>query len=376
MSVTQRISDREMDRQYREELLENNRRAGFEQTLEYIREYGDLFVLEDEDVSQSAAHIATIHYLTPLLLWLFDGQNVGIADDFRFYQPGIESSKVSPDIAVVDGLVLDTSNPLKSYGVGLDGPPPRVVFEVASESTWEKDLELSAKLGKYARMGIKEYFACDPNPEQVWEGEWLARGRLTGWRLTPGTDTYTELKKDRSGRFKSEQLDSWLKMEVVVSGNRRNHWLRLYDLDGNLRLTAAEAEHQRAEVESRRAEVESRRAEVESRRAEVESRRAEVESRRAETENRRAEAENRRAEAEHQRAEVESRRAETESHRAETESHRAEVESRRAETEHQRAEQAELALLEERKRTEIELVAERQRVQELEALLHQLRPPE
>ncbi len=312
MSVTQRISHKELERQFREELLEANRRAGIEQTLEYIREYGDLFVLEDEDVTQSAAHIATIHYLTPLLLRLFDGQNVGIADDFMFYQPGIESSKVSPDIAVVDGLVLDTSNPLKSYGVGLDGPPPRVVFEVASESTWKKDLELTAKLGKYARMGIEEYFACDPNPEQVWEGEWLARGRIAGWRLIPGTDTYTELKKDRRGRFKSEQLDSWLKMEVVVSGSNQGHWLRLYDLDGNLRLTEAEAEHQRAETESRRAETESRRAETESQRAETES---------------------------------------------------------------QRAEQAEAALLAERKRAETELTAERQRVQELEALLRQLKPP-
>ena len=253
MSVTQRISDQKIERQVKAELLEDNRRAGFEQTLEYIREYGDLFVLEDEDVSQSVAHLATLKYLMPILEWLFDGQAVGVAEDVMFYQPGIESSKVSPDIAIVDGLVIDTSNPLKSYGVGIDGPPPRLVFEVASGYTWEKDVKLTEKLGKYARMGVKEYFACDPNPEYVWEDEWLQRGRLLGWRLNPKTDSYTELKKDRQGHFKSEQLDGWLKMEAVVSGNNKSHWLRLYDLEGNLRLSQAEFKSLQAQAANRRA---------------------------------------------------------------------------------------------------------------------------
>ncbi len=272
MSVTQRVSDQEMERQIKAELLEDNRQTGFEQTLEYIRAYGDLFVLEDEDVSQSVAHLATLKYLVPILEWLFEGQGVGVAEDFRFYQPDIESSKVAPDIAIVDGLVIDTSNSQKSYGVGIDGPPPRIVFEVASEYTWEKDVMLTEKLGKYAQMGVKEYFACDPNPEQVWEGEWLQRGRLLGWRLNPQTNSYTELKKDRQGRFKSEQLDSWLKMAVVANGSNRGYWLRLYDFEGKLRLSEAEAKSCQAQAATRRAisaEARANTAEVRANSAEM-----------------------------------------------------------------------------------------------------------
>ncbi len=259
MTVTYKVNDKEMEQQAKEELRAANRALGIEETLEYIRDYGDLFVLEDEDVSQSIAHLATLRYLVPILEWLFEGQDIAVPEDFRLYVPGDENSKVAPDIALVEGLLIDTSNPQKSYGVGLDGPPPRLVFEIASESTWEKDVLITNKLGKYQRMGIKEYFACDPNPEQVWEGEWLARGRLTGWRLNPQTNSYTELKKDKQGRFKSEQLNSFLKMETVVRENSRSHWLRLYDLRGNLRLNKADSQQQRADAQQQRADAEHQR---------------------------------------------------------------------------------------------------------------------
>jgi len=277
MTVTYKVNDKEMEQQAKEELRAAYRALGIEETLEYIREHGDLFVLEDEDVSQSIAHLATLKYLVPILEWLFEGQDIAVAEDFRLYVPGDENSKVAPDIALIEGLVIDTSSSQKSYGVGLDGPPPLVVFEIASESTWDKDVLVANKLGKYERMGVKEYFACDPNPEQFWEGEWLARGRLIGWRLNPQTHTYTELKKDRQGRFKSEQLNSFLKMETV--GNY-SHWLRLYDLEGNLRLDKADAEYQRAETEYQRAEVEHQRADAERQRAEAEHQRADTEHQR------------------------------------------------------------------------------------------------
>ena len=82
----------------------------------------------------------------------------------------------------------------------------------------------------------------------------------------PQTNRYTELKKDKQGRFKSEQLNSFLKMETIVRENSRSHWLRVYDLRGNLRLNKADAQQQRADAQQQHAEAEYQRAESEHQR--------------------------------------------------------------------------------------------------------------
>ena len=173
-----------------------------------------------------------------------------------------------------------------SYYVGEDGPPPRVVFEIASKDTWRQDLE--EKPAKYALMGIKEYFVYDPNSRSFWTGQWRKHNRLIGWRRNPASGQYELLVKDAAGRLWSEELASWL----VVEGEG----LRLYNAEGQLRLTEAEAQEQRAEAEFQRAEAEKRIAEVERQRAEAEQRRAAAQEQRAAAQEQRAAAQEQRAE--------------------------------------------------------------------------------
>src|SRR5207249_11946967 len=135
-------------------------------------------------------------------------------------------SPLVPDIAVIKGLPYRR---VKSWKVGRTGPPPHVVFEVASPETWDKDLTEKPPL--YAHMGVQEYFAYDPNDPQCWKDK---PSRLLGWRLDPVNQTMQESVPDEQGRLWSAELDSWL----VADGPH----LRLYDWNGNLRLTGEEAQ--------------------------------------------------------------------------------------------------------------------------------------
>lgn len=193
-------------------------------------------------MSQSGLHFALIKYLIELLGWLFRGQAVGVVNDINFYQTAQpKESPKRPDIAVVDGLVIelvgDDEDEVASYYVGEDGPPPRVVIEIASRSTWEADLV--EKPGLYAAMGVSEYLVFDPHLTPIWRGEWYAKGRLVGWRLDMSKGEYVELVKDANGRLWSEQLNSWLAVEGKL--------LRLYTTEGQMRLTESEAERARAD---------------------------------------------------------------------------------------------------------------------------------
>jgi len=241
MSIKQRFTEQEIEEHLRGEVLEILRELGVEQTLEYVKDYGDLFVLEGEDVGTSVPHIAALKHLIPLLEWLFHDQDTAVVPDFRFYRTGIEGSMVSPDISIVDGFVIETTNASKTYEVGVDGPPPRVVFEAASESTWRHDVV--NKVSSYRLLGVKEYFTFDSHPEQVWKGKWLARGRLIGWRLNP-SGQYDELALDEQGRLESKELAVWLKVENEAQPDEAYKFrLRLFDRNG--RLIQNETQHER-----------------------------------------------------------------------------------------------------------------------------------
>ena len=250
--------------------------------INYIERYYDSHQseLEEEELGQSRSHFYAIKYLLLILEWLFEskGQKVGIVSEIAFYQTdNPQESPKQPDIAVVDGLEVvseQEEDPSPSYYVGADGPPPRVIFEIASQNTWQVDLEV--KPGVYARMGVKEYFAYDPQPKLgVWTRQWRAKERLVGWRMQ-ADGSYQEIAKDEQGRIWSEELESWL----VV----RPKWLQLYSAAGELRIDKAEAEKQRAEEERRRADKQAQSTLSESRRAERAELRAELAQRKAEEE--------------------------------------------------------------------------------------------
>ena len=147
--------------------------------------------------------------------------------------------------------------------MGKTGPAPQVVFEIGSEETWHRDLEV--KPLKYGLMGVREYFAYDPN-ERPLSRE--TTRRLFGWQRDKGRGEMRAMPLHLDGRLWSRYLESFL----VPDGE----FLRLNDTAGQLRLTKAEAEARRADEESEARQTETRRADEEAEARRAETRRADA----------------------------------------------------------------------------------------------------
>ena len=212
-----------------------------------IAYYYDFHPTEEDLMGETSLHRSLIDSLALVLKWLFQGQLCAIYENLNFYQTANPKEyPLAPDIAVIKGVSFQY---VRSWRVGKTGPAPQVVFEIASEETWNNDLH--EKPGKYARMGVAEYFAYDPNEQPL---DRKTARRLFGWQLDPTEGVMREMRLRPDGSLWSAQLQS-----VLVP---QSDHLRLYDRQGHLRLTQAEAEAGRAEIEARRAEVEARRGQL------------------------------------------------------------------------------------------------------------------
>jgi Uma2 family endonuclease len=192
-----------------------------------VKYYYDSHSTQEDLMGETSFHADLVIYLMEVLRWLFRRQVCAIYDNLNFYQTANPNEyPVAPDIAVIKGV---SHHPARSWRVGKSGSAPQVVFEIASEETWRKDL--TEKPVKYARMGVQEYFAYDPNEPL------LARStnrRLFGWRLDQDRQIMREMPTGPNGSLWSTNLESWLVPDEVL--------LRLYDRTGQqMRLTRAEA---------------------------------------------------------------------------------------------------------------------------------------
>jgi Uma2 family endonuclease len=207
-----------------------------------VQYYYDTHPTEEDLMGEAIGHSKLVHYLIEVLRWHFRAEVCAICDNLNFYQTSDPYEfPIIPDIAVIKGVSLP-SQKTKSWRVGKTGPAPHVVFEVASEETWERDIK--EKPHSYARMGVQEYYLFDPNDPPFWKKRYP---RLIGWHLDQKREEMVQMTADSQGRLWSPHLDSWL----VPDGE----YLRLYDRDNQRRLTEAEAEARRAEMYAKRAEL-------------------------------------------------------------------------------------------------------------------------
>ncbi len=154
------------------------------------------------------------------------------------------------------------------------GRLPDVIVELLSPST--RSVDLGAKKALYERVfRTREYFCYGPDPTQG------AVPELLGWVL--GRDGYEPLAADERGWRWSRVFGAWVGEWEGEYHGARSRWLRLYDAEGQLIPTAAEA----AQAEAERAQAEAERAQAE---AEAERKRAEAAQAAAEAERKRAEA--------------------------------------------------------------------------------------
>lgn len=197
-----------------------------EDEVEY---YYDSHPTEEDLMGETSPHADLVHYLVEVLRWLFQGQTCAIYENLNIYQTTNKYEyPLAPDVAIFKEVIR---RPIRSWKLGRSGPAPQVVFEIASEETWAKDLE--EKPARYARMGVHEYFAYDPNEPPFPRSR---SQRLFGWHSISGQPR--EMTPASSGALWGAELGSWLVPKVA--------FLRLYDSQRQLRLTGMEAEARRA----------------------------------------------------------------------------------------------------------------------------------
>jgi len=278
--------------------------------------YYDLYPTEEDLMGETIEHADLVHYLREVLRWLFQGQRCGVYDNLNFYQTSqYKEHPLAPDIAIIKGVSVRSG---RSWQVGKTGPAPQVVFEIASKETWHNDLK--EKPLKYAQMGVKEYFAYDPNEPPL---STTTSRRLWGWQLDKERGQMQEMVVGLGERLWSPHLESYL----VPDGA----YLRLYDTHWQQRLTQAEAEARRAEMEAEARQAAQRQAEAAQRWAEMEAETRRAAQKQAEAEARRAEMETEARQAAQRQAEAEARRAEMETEARQAAQRQAEAEARRAE---------------------------------------------
>jgi hypothetical protein len=188
--------------------------------------YYDRHFTEEDLMSDSPLHAWVIHYLMDVLYCLFHGRVSATHENYAMYYSDEEyEHPIVPDIAIMKGIQRRTK---RSYRMDIDGPVPQIMFEIAFEETWRRDLlEKPRILWKHRRRGILCFYPNDP---------WLPLSRkegqcLFGWHRDAHTGLMREVALGPSGIW-SPQLGSYLLPD--------GEYLRLYDRFGNQRLTQAE----------------------------------------------------------------------------------------------------------------------------------------
>lgn len=158
-----------------------------------------------------------------------------------------------PDFFVVKGV--DGTHDRDSWVVWMEnGRYPDVIVELASPSTIRNDLTVKKELYEQT-FRTTDYFCYNP-----------ANQELVGWHLQD--NAYRQLDPNPQGWLWSRALNVWIGRWEGAFQRIQAQWPRFYSTDGQLILTLAEAEAQRAETEAQRARQAQEEAEKERQRSE------------------------------------------------------------------------------------------------------------
>ena len=179
-------------------------------------------------------------------------------DLMMYYVQGDPRKVVSPDVLVSFGIGQKAR---RTYRVWQEGKPPDFVMELASESTYQKDL--GEKMEIYAALGITDYLLCDI------EGLYLPMP-LMGFTLVDGS--YRAVPQARDGGVASSALGldfHLLPRDLQLYDPSTQKWL----------LTPEEAAEARTEQETRARQQAEARTEQETRARQQAEARTEQETR-------------------------------------------------------------------------------------------------
>lgn len=161
----------------------------------------------------------TLTLATMLMVFLQNRKGSYVFGDIMFYyEQGKPKKFVAPDIMVCLDKEKEPSKGV--YKLWKEKSVPAVVIELASQSTWFKDV--STKVALYQKLGVKEYFVFDP------EYSYLPKS-LIAFRLIDGVFVEQEIENNRI-------LSESLGLELVDTGET----LRLFNPNTNEFLMTAE----------------------------------------------------------------------------------------------------------------------------------------
>ena len=185
---------------------------------------------------------AMLDAISTLREWFNHREDVYAGGDMLiYYHMNDNETRVAPDVFVVFGTAKHERN---SWIVWREGKAPDIVMELASGSTWRRDMR--EKRDIYAEMGVVEYWRFDPTRNYFYPP-------LVGERLGDGEYSTIELNTNRDGivRGRSELLG--LDVCALPDGNMRfydpvsRQWLRTHG-ESEAALQASEAMLREAEA--------------------------------------------------------------------------------------------------------------------------------
>ncbi|MDE0468333.1 MAG: Uma2 family endonuclease [Candidatus Poribacteria bacterium] len=160
-------------------------------------------------------------------------------DLLMYYVQGDPRKAVAPDVLVSFGIGQKAR---RTYLVWQEGKPPDFVMEMASESTYQKDL--GEKMEIYADLGITDYFLCDI------EGLYLPTP-LMGFTLVDGR--YQPIPQATDGGVHSAVLGLELHLQpdtLQFYDPTTGGWLQTPEQAAEARTEQAEARAEAAEAEA------------------------------------------------------------------------------------------------------------------------------
>jgi Uma2 family endonuclease len=116
-------------------------------------------------MGESTAQSNLILYLVNVLRWLYQVEGWFVASNLNIYlRRRAHEYPLAPGVAVFKGIQIVNPGARTLRSWRLYEPrrtPPQVVFEISSKETWREDLV--DKPAKYAALGVREYYAYEPN---------------------------------------------------------------------------------------------------------------------------------------------------------------------------------------------------------------------
>ena len=216
--------------------------------IEYPDSDGELMAENDHQLT------AMLEAISTLRAWFADREDVYPGGDMlMYYRMNDNETRVAPDVFVVFGV--ESRHKRDSWIVWREGKAPDIVMELASGSTWRRDMR--EKRAIYAEMGVTEYWRFDPTSNYF-------SPPLIGERLGDGEYMNIQTRTGSDGILRGHSAVLGLDICALPDGN-----MRFYDPVGRqwLRTHAEEAAARQASEERLRLAEETAAREAAARQA-------------------------------------------------------------------------------------------------------------